>query len=101
MRFVKGLRSVAWRLAYLLGATTLLLLVLFAGVAFAQDDSPYQPAVTQVDPPSWLEPLGPLAAMPVWAIAAVLSAVVAGLVIVVPAFVRWAWTTGATRDSES
>lgn len=77
----------------------------FAGIALAQEvaqeDSPYQPAITQVDPPSWLDPLGPLATLPVWAIAAVLAAVAAALVIVVPAAIRWAWSIGAARGSKT
>lgn len=100
MRYKERISRLAKRIT-VLATLSGLALFLLTGVAFGQADDPYRPAVTQVDPPSWLEPFGPLASLPVWAIAALLAAVVAGLVIVVPAAVRWVWTAGTTRDSET
>lgn len=64
-------------------------------------EQPYQPDVTNIAPPDWLEGLGPLSSLPVWAIAAILAAVVAALFVVVPAAVKWVWVWRSTRDSET
>jgi hypothetical protein len=56
-------------------------------------ESPYQaPDLIQVDLPSWAEPLEPLAALPLWAQAALASAFVGGLFYLVPAIGRWVTT---------
>lgn len=48
-------------------------------------ESPYQaPDLIEVDLPGWAEPFEPLARLPLWAQAALVSAAVAGLVFVVP-----------------
>ena len=71
-------------------------------VAQEVQDSPYQPPVVEeVLPPSWLAPFGPLAQLPLWAVAAVLSVTLAGLVIILPMVVRWIWTLGSNGDSRT
>lgn len=58
-------------------------------------ETPYQaPEFNEIDPPSWLEPLQPLARLPLWGQAAVLSAGVAGLFFVIPMAGRWVWKLG-------
>jgi len=59
----------------------------------AQEDSPYQPPIVETNTPSWLEPFDPLAQLPVWSQAALLSASVAAGVFVVPTAGRWVWRT--------
>lgn len=59
----------------------------------AQEESPYQPPTIEADTPSWLEPFNPLAQLPVWSQAALLSAGVAAGVFVVPTAGRWVWRT--------
>lgn len=44
---------------------------------------------------SWLEPL---AVLPLWAQAGILSAAVAGLFWVLPLLVRWLWQLGGTDE---
>lgn len=66
-----------------------------------EEDSPYSALLTEVEPPGWLQALGPLAELPVWASAAVISAAIAGFAFVVPITVRWLWSLQATRDSET
>ncbi len=58
------------------------------------------PEIDEVDPPSWLAPLEPLAALPLWGQAAVLSAGVAGLVFLVPMIGRWVWSLGDNSDDD-
>lgn len=63
----------------------------------AQEDTPYTPPeFNSVEVPSWLEPLEPLARLPLWGQAAVLSAGVAGMFFVVPMAFRWVWNLGET-----
>jgi hypothetical protein len=63
--------------------------------------TPYEaPEIDEVDPPSWLAPLEPIAALPLWGQAAVLSAGVAGLFFVVPMVFRWVWKLGPDDDDE-
>jgi hypothetical protein len=63
--------------------------------------TPYEaPEIDEVDPPSWLAPLQPIAALPLWGQAAVLSAGVAGLFFVVPMVFRWVWKLGPDDDDE-
>ena len=62
-------------------------------------DSPYQPPENEeIEPPPWLAPLGPVAELPLWAVAAVLSAGLAGLVIIVPMAARWIWKLGPDKE---
>jgi hypothetical protein len=71
-------------------------------VDFVAQETPYEaPDIQGVDTPSWLRPLEPLARLPLWGQAAVLSAGVAGLFLVVPMVGRWVWRLGEGRgDSE-
>lgn len=96
----------------LLASMLLFSLLLFIEPASAQvgavdapvlqaQEQPYQPDVTNIAPPGWLGGLGPLASLPVWAVAAVLAAVVAALFVVIPALVKWIWVWRSTRDSET
>ena len=63
--------------------------------------TPYEaPEIDEVDPPGWLAPLEPIAALPLWGQAAVLSAGVAGLFFVVPMVFRWVWKLGPDDDDE-
>ena len=65
------------------------------GVVLAQEETPYAPPeVESVDVPSWLAPLEPLARLPLWGQAAVLSAGVAGMFFVLPLVFRWVWNLG-------
>ena len=57
------------------------------------------PEIDEIEPPGWLSFLEPLAALPLWGQAAVLSASVAGLFFVVPAVFRWVWKLGP-EDSD-
>ena len=71
-------------------------------VDFVAQETPYEPPDIQgVETPSWLRPLEPLARLPLWGQAAVLSAGVAGLFLVVPMVGRWVWKLGEGRgDSD-
>ena len=61
----------------------------------AQEEAPYTPPeINRVDLPSWLEPLQPLARLPLWGQAAILSAGVAGMFFVVPMVFKWVWNLG-------
>jgi hypothetical protein len=76
-----------------------------ATAAFADQvvvaQNPYEaPDIDEVEPPGWLAPLEPLAALPLWGQAAVLSAGVAGLVFLVPAVFRWVWKLGPDNDED-
>jgi hypothetical protein len=69
-------------------------------VGVAQEESPYTPPeINSVDVPSWLEPLEPLARLPLWGQAAVLSAGVAGMFFVVPMVFKWVWNLGDDGDT--
>jgi hypothetical protein len=72
-----------------------------SGTALVAQEQPYRPGVTEIEPPNWLAPLGPLASLPVWAIAAILAAAAAAIFVVVPTVVKWIWVLRSTRDSES
>lgn len=70
-------------------------------VSVVAQERPYQPPeIEELEPPSWLEPLQPLARLPLWGQAAVLSAGVAGLFFVVPMVGRWVWRLGEGRHEE-
>jgi hypothetical protein len=69
-------------------------------IVVAQEESPYTPPdINSVDMPSWLEPLEPLARLPLWGQAAVLSAGVAGMFFVIPMAFRWVWNLGEDRQN--
>ena len=69
-------------------------------VTVAQE-TPYEaPEIQEVETPSWLRPLEPLAALPLWGQAAVLSAGVAGMFFVVPMVFRWVWSLGPDNEPE-
>lgn len=71
-------------------------------VVTAQEESPYTPPeFNSVEPPSWLEPLEPLARLPLWGQAAVLSAGVAGMFFVLPMVFKWVWKLGEDRQNEN
>jgi hypothetical protein len=64
-------------------------------VVTAQEEAPYTPPeFNSVDMPSWLAPLEPLARLPLWGQAAVLSAGVAGMFFVLPMVFKWVWNLG-------
>jgi hypothetical protein len=64
-------------------------------VVTAQEESPYTPPeFNSVEMPDWLQPLEPLARLPLWGQAAVLSAGVAGMFFVIPMVFRWVWNLG-------
>ncbi|HSJ83260.1 MAG TPA: hypothetical protein VLA91_05515 [Acidimicrobiia bacterium] len=64
-------------------------------VVVAQEEAPYTPPeINAVEVPDWLEPLEPLARLPLWGQAAVLSAGVAGLFFVLPLVFKWVWNLG-------
>lgn len=66
---------------------------------FVAQETPYEPPdIAQVETPSWLRPLQPLARLPLWGQAAVLSAGVAGMFFVVPMVGRWVWKLGEGRN---
>lgn len=66
---------------------------------FVAQETPYEPPdIAQVETPSWLRPLQPLARLPLWGQAAVLSAGVAGMFFVVPMVFRWVWRLGPDTD---
>jgi hypothetical protein len=75
-------------------------LVLLVPTAGAQvEPAPYQPPdLIEVDLPSWVAPFAPLAALPLWAQAALVSAVIAGLIFIVPILSRWLMRLG--QDAE-
>lgn len=58
------------------------------------------PEIDEVDPPGWLSFFEPLAALPLWGQAAVLSAGVAGLVFVIPMIGKWVWSLGDRSDDD-
>ena len=64
-------------------------------IVSAQEEAPYTPPeINNVDVPGWLQPLEPLARLPLWGQAAVLSAGVAGMFFVIPMVFRWVWNLG-------
>jgi hypothetical protein len=72
-----------------------------ARVVVAQEDSPYTPPeINSIDVPGWLEPLEPLARLPLWGQAAALSAGVAGMFFLVPMVFRWVWKLGDNGAKE-
>jgi len=65
----------------------------------AQEEAPYTPPeFNSVAVPDWLEPLEPLARLPLWGQAAVLSAGVAGAFFVLPMVFKWVWKLGEDRQ---
>lgn len=73
----------------------------FAETGQVLAQAPYEaPDIDEVEPPDWLKPLEPLARLPLWGQAAVLSAGVAGLFFVIPMVGRWVWRLGEGRGDE-
>jgi hypothetical protein len=103
---VQGYRFRAIRLLVGLAAVILVLLgpaliVSATEVVVATEESPYTPPeVDEVALPQWLQALEPLARLPLWGQAAVLSAGVAGMFFVVPMVFRWVWNLGEDREDE-
>jgi hypothetical protein len=96
LRFLAGVAMVAF---LVLGPALFAVAATFAVVA--QEESPYTPPeINSVDVPNWLQPLEPLARLPLWGQAAVLSAGVAGMFFVVPMVFRWVWNLGEGRADE-
>ena len=96
-RFVIGL---VFMLALLL-APALAAAAEVANVTVVAQETPYQPPeIQEVETPSWLQPLQPLARLPLWGQAAVLSAGVAGMFFVVPMVGKWLWKLGEDGRSE-
>lgn len=50
--------------------------------------------------PGWLEWLEPLAVLPLWAQAAILSGTVALVMFIGPLFFRWIWKLGGENESD-
>jgi hypothetical protein len=66
----------------------------------AQEEGTYiPPDINSVEVPGWLEPLEPLARLPLWGQAAVLSAGVAGMFFVLPMVFKWVWNLGDDRQN--
>jgi hypothetical protein len=71
-------------------------------VVTAQEESPYTPPeFNSVEMPDWLQPLEPLARLPLWGQAAVLSAGVAGMFFVLPMVFRWVWNLGEDQTERN
>jgi len=100
MKNVQKVRS----LVALAFVTALVLVPAAAAVADAVTvvaQEPYEaPDIREVDTPSWLRMFEPLAALPLWGQAAVLSAGVAGMFFVVPMVFRWVWSLGPDNEPE-
>jgi predicted ribosomally synthesized peptide with SipW-like signal peptide len=63
--------------------------------------NPYEaPDIDEVEPPGWLAFFEPLAALPLWGQAAVLSAGVAGLFFIIPLVGKWVWRLGEGKDED-
>jgi hypothetical protein len=98
------------KLRLLIGLGFVAMLVLAPAMGALADTShldvvaqtPYEgPEIDEVEPPGWLAPLEPLARLPLWGQAAVLSAGVAGMFFVVPMVFRWVWRLGPDdKDSD-
>jgi len=101
MKNVQKVRS----LVALAFVTTLVLVPAVAALADAAtvvaQETPYEaPEIQEVETPSWLRFFEPLAALPLWGQAAVLSAGVAGMFFVVPMVFRWVWSLGPDNVPE-
>jgi hypothetical protein len=71
-----------------------------AGTVVAQE-TPYEPPdIEERETPGWLRFFEPLAGLPLWGQAAVLSAGVAGMFFVVPMVFRWVWSLGPDNEDE-
>jgi len=58
------------------------------------------PEIGSIDMPFWLAPLEPLARLPLWGQAAVLSAGVGGLFFTLPMVLRWVWSLSNEATDE-
>lgn len=68
-------------------------------VAQVNQVTPYEPPeFVEVDLPGWAEPFEPLAQLPLWAQAALVSAAIAGLFFVIPIVSRWMWKLGENAE---
>jgi len=99
----------ALRVARLIVGLTFVAMVVFAPalVAFADagavvaQQTPYEaPDIREIETPGWLRMFEPLARLPLWGQAAVLSAGVAGMFFVVPMVFRWVWSLGPESEEE-
>jgi hypothetical protein len=96
-RLFAGVALVAF---LVLGPTLLVAAAPDPSPVVAQEESPYTPPeIQEVDTPDWLAALEPLARLPLWGQAAVLSAGVAGMFFVVPIVFRWVWRLGEDRQN--
>lgn len=105
---VQGRRSVFHKARLIVGFLAVLFLLLGPALLVsateaattAQEESPYTPPeFDDAEVPSWLAPLEPLAQLPLWGQAAVLSAGVAGMFFLVPLVFRWVWKLGEDRKN--
>jgi hypothetical protein len=106
----KGVMKSIGKLRLLIGLSFVAVLVLAPAMGALADTShldvvaqtPYEgPEIDEVEPPGWLAPFEPLARLPLWGQAAVLSAGVAGMFFVVPMVFRWVWRLGPDdKDSD-
>jgi hypothetical protein len=78
----------------------LIQVMLLAPAAGAQvQPAPYQtPEFIEVDLPSWAAPFAPIAALPLWAQAALVSALIAGLIFIIPVVSRWLLRLGQEAE---
>ena len=62
------------------------------GLVVVAQESPYQPPeLTRIDLPSWAVPFEPVARLPLWAQAALASAVLVSAFLIVRVIAHWAW----------
>jgi hypothetical protein len=109
-RRVQGAMRKIGRLRMLVGLGFVAVLLLgpaFGAVANAgghsvvAQETPYEPPdIDEIEPPGWLAFLEPIAALPLWGQAAVLSAGVAGMFFVVPMVFRWVWRLGPDSEED-
>ena len=98
---MKQIRKLRLLVALGFVATLLLGPALGAVADMVVAQTPYEaPEIDEVDPPGWLAFFEPLAALPLWGQAAVLSAGVAGLFFVIPMVGRWVWRLGEGDDDD-
>jgi hypothetical protein len=97
---LRWLIALGYAAMMLLGPATGALADSGGSIVVAQE-TPYQaPEIEEIEPPDWLKFLQPLAALPLWGQAAVLSAGVAGLFFVIPMVGRWVWKLGPGHEED-
>ena len=95
---VRALVGLAFIATLVLGPAVGAVADIVDGADLLAQENPYQPPdIQEVETPSWLRPLEPLARLPLWGQAAVLSAGVAGMFLVIPMLGRWVWKLGEGR----